>query len=335
MLGAAAFDLAHQRAATRGDEGNAAGSGDAGGNVDGAALNAATAAGQRRKDLQNNRRARENISGADRGAITVETVVGHGNESMKYLRRSSTTLNGDRRIAFDAQTGSAPRVIFLGGFTSDMTGRKATYLAHWAAQSAVAYTRFDYSGHGASDGAFTDGTIGAWTNDALAVIDASPEPLILVGSSMGGWIMVLAALARPDRVKGLVGVASAPDFTEELVWQRLDDAERAAVAAAGRLERPSPYGPAPTIYTHRLIEEARQHLVLQGPIGLDIPVRLLHGRSDTDVPWQMSERLHDRLVSTDKALEIIDNGDHPLSRDGDLERLAVAVAEVRGAVDGG
>ncbi len=204
---------------------------------------------------------------------------------MEYVRRSSTILNGDRRIAFDAQAGSAPRVIFLGGFTSDMTGRKATYLAHWAAQSEVAYTRFDYSGHGASDGTFTDGTIGQWTSDALAVIDQSPEPVVLVGSSMGGWIMVLAARARPHRVKGLVGVACAADFTEELIWQRLDDAERQVVAATGRLERPSPYGSTPTVYTHRLIEEAREHLVLQGPIGLDIPLRLLHGRQDADVPW--------------------------------------------------
>ena len=253
---------------------------------------------------------------------------------MENKRRSSITLSGDRRIAFDAYSGSAPRVIFLGGFTSDMTGRKATYLAHWAQQTGAAYTRFDYSGHGQSAGAFTDGTIGQWTADALAIIDQGGGPAVLVGSSMGGWIMVLSALARPARVAGLVGIASAPDFTEELIWGRLDGAEKAALVATGRLERASAYGPEPTIYSHRLIEEARQHLVLHGPIALNVPVRLLHGREDADVPWQTSQRLLEGLTSADKSLEIIEDGDHRLSRDADLARLAAALDEVRRAVDG-
>lgn len=242
---------------------------------------------------------------------------------------------GGRRLAVAARTGNAPRVVFLGGFTSDMTGRKATHLLHWAQRHDVAYTRFDYSGHGASSGRFADGTIGQWTADALAVIDTCAEPLVLVGSSMGGWIMVLAALARPERVKGLVGIAAAPDFTEDLIWARLDDEARAVLVKQGRLERPSAYGPEPTIYTHQLIEEARQHLVLGGPIDLDVPVRLLHGAQDADVPWQTSERLLARLTGDDKRLDMVADGDHRLSRDSDLERLVALIAEVRGAVNGG
>ena len=216
-----------------------------------------------------------------------------------------------------------------------MTGTKATHLLHWATSHDVAYTRFDYSGHGQSSGRFEDGTIGQWLADALAVIDDCAGDLVLVGSSMGGWLMVLAGLARPARVKGLIGVAAAPDFTEDLIWARLTDAQRAALTRQGRLEQPSRYSPHPTVYTHRLIEEARQRLVLRQPIELDVPVRLLHGGADPDVPWQTSQRLWDRITGADKRLEVIDDGDHPLSRPPDLDRLTALVGEVHGALDRG
>lgn len=256
------------------------------------------------------------------------------NASVEEMQTTIVTPGG-RRLAVAVCAGGGPRVVFLGGFTSDMTGRKATHLLHWSQQNGAAYTRFDYSGHGQSSGRFVDGTIGQWTEDALAVIDGCAGPVVLTGSSMGGWIMVLAALARPDRVKGLVGVAAAPDFTEDLIWARLDADARAALARSGQLARPSAYGPEPTIYTHCLVEEARRHLVLRGPIDLDVPVRLLHGRQDTDVPWRTSQRLLDQVTGADKRLDMVADGDHRLSRAQDLDRLGALISEVRGAVDCG
>ena len=173
-----------------------------------------------------------------------------------------------------------------------MTGTKATFLDEFCAARGLGYTRFDYSGHGASSGRFEDGTIGRWAEDAIAIIDRATEgPLILVGSSMGGWIMLLAALARPDRIAGLVGLAPAPDFTEALIWNRLADEERDRLIQAGRLEMPSEYSEEPTILTRALIEEGRRHLLLSAPIGIRCPVRLLHGMADPDVPYRLSLEL--------------------------------------------
>jgi pimeloyl-ACP methyl ester carboxylesterase len=215
--------------------------------------------------------------------------------------------------------------MFLCGFRSDMTGTKAAHLDAHCAARGLGFLRFDYSGHGLSSGAFEDGTIGRWAEEAVAVLDRSDGPLILVGSSMGGWIMLLAALARPRRIAGLVGIAPAPDFTERLVWDALGEAERETLLTRGRLEVPSQYAEEPTILTRSLIEEGRRHLLLAAPIGIHCPVRLLHGMADPDVPHALSLELAERLVSDDVRVTLIKDGDHRLSRPQDLALLAQTV----------
>lgn len=245
------------------------------------------------------------------------------------------TLDSGLRVAYRAVCGRKPTVIFLGGFKSDMSGAKASSLDRWARSAGPAYLRFDYTGHGASDGEFLDGTIGGWTAEALAVVDRLTEgPVIVVGSSMGGWIAVLVALQRPDRVVGLVGVAAAPDFTEDLIWNGLDAAARARVTLDGRLVEPSPYGDEPHVYTRELIEEGRRNLVLRRPIPLGIPVRLLHGAADLDVPWTQSRRLLDRIESDDACLTLIKDGDHRLSAPAHLELLRAEVGRLHAQLGG-
>jgi pimeloyl-ACP methyl ester carboxylesterase len=210
-----------------------------------------------------------------------------------------------------------------------MAGTKATFLDDFCAARGLGYVRFDYAGHGASSGRFEDGTIGAWVEDVIAIIDhVADGPLVLVGSSMGGWIMLLAALARPARVAGLVGLAPAPDFTEALIWNRLPHAERDQLLRAGRLEMPSVYSDEPTILTRALIEEGRRHLLLSAPIGIRCPVRLLHGMADPDVPHQLSLDLAERLVSNDVRVTLIKDGDHRLSRADDLALLGATIDEL-------
>lgn len=239
-----------------------------------------------------------------------------------------------RRIAYARRrpaelTRDGKGVVFLSGFRSDMTGSKATFLdAHCAARGR-ACLRLDYSGHGQSSGAFADGTIGRWAEEAIAVIDAQSEgPQILVGSSMGGWIMLLAALARPQRVAGLIGIAPAPDFTETLIWNQLSDSQRDRLLDEGRLEEPSQYSDEPTTITRNLIEEGRRHLLLSAPIGIHCPARLLHGMADPDVPYQVSLDLAQRLAGDDVRVTLIKDGDHRLSREQDLALLAQAVDEL-------
>jgi len=210
-----------------------------------------------------------------------------------------------------------------------MAGTKATFLDDFCAARGLGYVRFDYSGHGASSGRFEDGTIGAWAQDAVAVIDRVADgPLVLVGSSMGGWIMLLAALARPNRIAGLVGLAPAPDFTEALIWNRLSNEERDRLMRDGRLVTPSQYSEEPTILTRALIEEGRRHLLLSAPIGIRCPVRLLHGMADPDVPHRLSLDLAERLVSTDVRVTLIKDGDHRLSRAEDLALLGATIDEL-------
>ena len=224
--------------------------------------------------------------------------------------------------AGDVTGGAAPGVIFLGGFMSDMTGTKALALEGYCRARGRAFLRFDYLGHGQSSGAFTEGTIGRWAADAIAVIDQLTEgPQVLVGSSMGGWIMLLCALARPGRVAGLLGIAAAPDFTEELIWRDLDDAARGELTRRGVIELACDYGDTPYAITRGLIEEGRDHLLLGGPIGLTCPVRLLHGMADGDVPWRTALRLADRLAGDDVEVTLIKGGDHRQSEPRDLERL--------------
>jgi pimeloyl-ACP methyl ester carboxylesterase len=226
-------------------------------------------------------------------------------------------------IAYSRLAGATPGIVFLGGFRSDMTGTKALFLEDYCRRRGRAYVRFDYFGHGASNGDFAVGTIGRWREDAIAVIDSLTEgPQILVGSSMGGWIMLLAALARPERVAALVGIAAAPDFTEELLPARLTPQQRREIAEAGRVVLPSEYDPAGYLYTRALIEEGREHLLLGAPIPIDAPVRLLHGLADASVPWQLSLRLAERVTSRDVAVTLVKDGDHRLSSEADLARLA-------------
>ena len=224
-----------------------------------------------------------------------------------------------------------PGVIFLGGFMSDMSGTKATALEAWARQQGRDFVRFDYRGHGASSGRFDGATIGDWAGDAVAVLDVLTEgPQILVGSSMGGWIMLLAALARPERVAGLIGIAAAPDFTEDLIWARATPDQRRALEEVGYIDNPSAYSETPYRITFRLIEEGRDHLLLGKPVPLHCPVRLIHGMEDIDVPWQTSLRLADALESRDVEVTLVKNAAHRLSEPQDLERLERALVELSG-----
>jgi pimeloyl-ACP methyl ester carboxylesterase len=226
-------------------------------------------------------------------------------------------------IAYRRLDGSAPGIVFLGGFRSDMTGNKALFLEDYCRQHGRSYVRFDYFGHGASSGDFAAGTIGRWRNDAISVLDSlTTGPQILVGSSMGGWIMLLAALARPARIAALVGIAAAPDFTRRLLWQRLSEAQRHELMQQGSILLPSQYDPAGYRHSRAMIEEADRHLLLDHPIAIDAPVRLLHGLADDAVPWQTSLQLAERLTSRDAAVTLVKDGDHRLSSEADLARLA-------------
>lgn len=210
-----------------------------------------------------------------------------------------------------------------------MSGIKGEFLAEMTAKEGLGYACFDYRGHGASSGRFEDGTIGAWLSDLLAIIDqATSGPLVLVGSSMGAWLAVLAARDRPDRIAGLIGVAAAPDLTEDLIAAKMDEAARSAIALDGIWYRPSAYEDGPYPITKKLLDEGRNHLVLRAPIAINAPVRLLHGMADPDVPWRQSERLMMALASDDVRLTLIKDGDHRLSRPADLALLADTVREL-------
>jgi pimeloyl-ACP methyl ester carboxylesterase len=236
---------------------------------------------------------------------------------------ASLARPGDATIAYHRLEGAAPGVVFLGGFRSDMTGTKALFLEDYCRRRGRAYVRFDYFAHGQSSGDFADGTISRWRDDAVAVIDSLTEgPQILVGSSMGGWIMVLAALARPERVAALVGIAAAPDFTTDLLPNRLSDAQQLELNETGRIVLASSYDPAGYLYTKALVDDGNRNVVLRGAIPLTCPVRLLHGMADESVPWRQSLKLAERLDGRDVALTLVKDGDHRLSRDEDLARLA-------------
>jgi pimeloyl-ACP methyl ester carboxylesterase len=224
-------------------------------------------------------------------------------------------------IAYHRVEGAPPGIVFLGGFRSDMTGTKALYLEDYCRRRGRAYLRFDYFGHGRSSGEFARGTIGRWKQDALAVIDElTAGPQILIGSSMGGWIMLLAALARRGRIKALIGVAAAPDFTQAL-WERLSAEQRQACQRDGVVTLPSEYDADGYAYSRALFEDGKLHLLLHEPVPLTCPVRLLHGMRDEAVPWQKSLALAERLDSRDVVLTLVKDGDHRLSAESDLDRL--------------
>ena len=227
----------------------------------------------------------------------------------------------DRELAYHHTPGRGPTLVFLPGYASDMTGTKALAVEAWAKAHGRACLRFDYSGCGASPGAFEDFTLADWRDDALAVIDHLVEgPVTLVGSSMGGWIMLLAALARPDRVAALVGIAAAPDFTS---WGFTPE-QLGILQNRGRLEEPSPYSDRPTVTTHAFWEAGERMRVMRPGIAIDCPVRLIHGQADADVPWELSVRLAQALRSADVQVTLIKDGDHRLSRDADIGTLISA-----------
>lgn len=242
----------------------------------------------------------------------------------------------DRRaIAVRTLSGTAPGLFWLSGYKSDMQGAKAAALANWAESSGRACVRFDYSGHGESEGSFTDGTIGRWLAEGLAVFDACCRgPQIVVGSSMGGWLALLMVLALRKRaqagaasVAGLVLIAPAVDFTEELMWKRFTPEIKREIEEKGVWARPSEYSDDPYLVTRQLIEEGRNHLILGGMIETGCPVRILQGVEDPDVPWRHAVELVSRLASDDVVLTLVKDGDHRLSRPEDIERLIRAVAE--------
>ena len=229
------------------------------------------------------------------------------------------------RLAFHHTPGASPTVMFLPGYASDMSGTKALALEAWAQARGQAFLRFDYAGCGESEGAFAEQTLADWLGDALALIDELVEgPVVLVGSSMGGWLMLLAARQRPERIVGLVGVAPAPDFTD---WGFTTD-EKLHLLQHGKLERPNPYGPEPTVYHRGFWSSGEANRLMFGPIAFAGPVRLIQGMRDPDVPWMRTARLAELIGSADVQCWMVKEGDHRLSREPDITLLQRAVAEV-------
>ena len=227
------------------------------------------------------------------------------------------------RLAYRHTPGRGPAIVFLPGYASDMTGDKASALFAWAEREGRAALLLDYSGCGASEGAFAEGTLAVWRDDALALIEAlAPGPLLLVGSSMGGWLALLIARARPERVAALVGIAAAPDFTE---WS-FSEERRAQLRRDGRIEDPSPYSEEPYLTTLAFWESGQANRLLEGEIAIDCPVRLLHGLDDADVPWEIAMRTAGRLRSGDVQVTLVKQGDHRLSRQQDIRLLIETVA---------
>jgi len=242
-----------------------------------------------------------------------------------------TTSNG-RKIAYHQTSGDGPGVVFLGGFMSDMQGSKAVHLEQWAIERGRAFLRFDYSGHGESGGAFTDGCIGDWAEDAIETIrELTHGKQILVGSSMGGWISLLAAKAIAHRVAGLIGIAAAPDFTEDSMWAGMDADQKYELLEHGVIEIPSDYGD-PYPITKTLIEDGRQQLVLRDPLPLPFPVRLLHGTNDADVSMDVALRLLDHADGDDIRLTFVKGADHRFSDERCLRLITKAIHSVTEAI---
>jgi pimeloyl-ACP methyl ester carboxylesterase len=255
------------------------------------------------------------------------------NDCLKFL--GVGTGPDARRIAVREREGGVPGLFWLGGFKSDMKGTKALALDAWAAEHGRALTRFDYSGHGESEGSFADGTIGRWLEESVAVFAACcAGPTVVVGSSMGGWLalLLLQALAQQKeliagRVAALVLIAPAVDFTEELMWKQFSPEIRRQIEQDGAWERPSRYGEEPYPITRALVQDGRRHLLLGGMIETGCPVRILQGVQDPDVPWQHAVDLTSCLAQDDVVLTLVKDGDHRLSRPEDIERLLAAIAE--------
>ena len=221
-------------------------------------------------------------------------------------------------------------VIFCGGLRSDMEGSKALALETWCQDQGRAYLRFDYTGHGQSSGKFEETCIGDWAKDALYVLDTLTEgPQLIVGSSMGGWVSLMVARDRPERISALVGLAAAPDFTEDLMWEELTPEQRETLMNEGQVAVPNDYDPnEPYIISKLLIEDGKNHLLLRDPLNIQRPVRLIQGMKDADVPWQTALKIQDALVTNDVEIQFVKNGDHRLSEAPDLTRLTRTVGNL-------
>jgi pimeloyl-ACP methyl ester carboxylesterase len=241
---------------------------------------------------------------------------------------------GARRIAVLRREGATPGVVWLGGFRSDMAGTKAEALDRWAAESGHASTRFDYSGHGRSEGRFEDGTISRWLEEAEAVLERfAPGPQVLVGSSMGGWVALLLAQRLRERgegarLAGMVLIAPAVDMTKDLIWDSFDEAARRDIREKGFHAQPSAYSDEPYVFTRALIEDGERHLFGDRPIETGCPVHVIQGMQDDDVPWTHATALMERLAFDDAVLTLVRDGDHRLSRPEDIERLTRIVAQM-------
>ena len=238
-----------------------------------------------------------------------------------------TTQHG-RHLAYHQTAGLGPGVIFLGGYRSDMGGTKAIALEAWAKAQGRAFLRFDYGGHGQSDGDFNALGIADWLDDARSALGLTQGPQVLVGSSMGGWLALLLARACPERIAGLIGIAAAPDFTEDSLLPSLTLAERADMARLGQIERPSGYSDGPYIFTQRLIDQGRAHLVLRTPLALRFPTRLFQGTADTDVPVQVAQRLFDHASGPDIRLTLVKGADHRFSTPACLALIESSLDEI-------
>ena len=257
---------------------------------------------------------------------------------LEYIAVGSPAEHIARRVALRKRGGASPCVVWLGGFRSDMMSTKVLALDAWARDTGQAFLRFDYSGHGESESAaagehFTDGTISRWLEDALSVMAQVEGPLILVGSSMGGWISLLAARAlqkaeQGQRLAGMVLIAPAVDFTESLMWAHFPPQIKAEIMEKGSWCRPTPYAAASYPVTRALIEDGRRHLLFGGPIDPGCPVHILQGQQDPDVPWQHAMRLMEHLPQTKASLTLIKDGEHRLSREQDIRLLIDTVANM-------
>jgi len=253
---------------------------------------------------------------------------------MTSVVNGALSRDGEERIAYARRAGAVPGIVWLGGFKSEMTATKATALDDSAGRTGHAFVRFDYFGHGASSGDFRGGTVSRWRDDALAVIDElTTGRQILVGSSMGAWLALLVALARPQRVAALLLIAPAIDFTESLLWNRLDSSVQGEILGKGEWLRPTSYGPEPYPITRALIEDGRKHLLLDRAIALFCPVRIVQGMEDPDVPWTHALKLVAAL-GPDTQLTLVKNGDHRLSRPHELALIEQILSGLAATNDG-
>jgi len=228
----------------------------------------------------------------------------------------------ETRIAYQKLSGSSPGIIFLGGFMSDMFGTKATEIYKFCKKTKKSFLRFDYLGHGQSSGSFQDGTIGKWRNNAISILDhLTTGPQILIGSSMGAWIMMLTAIAKPKRIRALIGLASAPDFTTQLLLKTLSKVQLAKLKREGQIKIASEYSDEPYLITRNLFDESKRHCILGKKVKIHCPIRLLHGLKDKDVPPLFSLRLANNIVSKDITVTFIKNGDHRLSDKNSLKQI--------------